>query len=224
MDIGARLAWTFVAGGLIGANREARGHAAGLRTTMLVCLAASVAMIQGNLLLPVAGRDPSGFGTMDLMRMPLGILTGMGFIGGGAILRHGNLVMGVTTAATLWMATVIGLCFGGGQWMLGAAATGLTLLILWVMKLADERLPKLRRATMSLTVAADGSVPDLTSADLGVSRLTLQDRQWLVGEKRQVSHYDVRFRGPEDVLVERVGRLAHDTGVFAVKLSTQSLD
>jgi MgtC family len=49
------------------------------------------------------------------MRLPLGILTGVGFIGGGTILKRGDLVTGVTTAATLWLVTVIGLCFGGGQ-------------------------------------------------------------------------------------------------------------
>lgn len=110
---------------LIGLNRGERGHAAGLRTTTLVCLAASVAMIQMNLLLPVAGKKSDFFSVMDIMRLPLGILSGMGFIGAGAILRKGDTVSGVTTAATLWLVTVIGLCFGGGQLWLGAATTGL---------------------------------------------------------------------------------------------------
>lgn len=52
---------------------------------------------------------------LDLMRLPLGILTGMGFIGGGAILRRDGFVFGVTTAATLWFVTAIGLCFGVGR-------------------------------------------------------------------------------------------------------------
>ena len=119
LDIALRLALTLVAGALIGINREEHGHAAGLRTTMLVCLAASVAMIQTNLLLPVAGRTTDAFSVMDVMRLPLGILSGMGFIGAGAILRRGDLISGVTTAATLWLVTVIGLCFGGGQLWLG---------------------------------------------------------------------------------------------------------
>jgi len=67
---------------------------------MLVGLAASVAMIQANLLLPVAGKTSASFGVMDLMRLPLGILTGVGFIGAGAILKRGDLVTGMTTAAT----------------------------------------------------------------------------------------------------------------------------
>src|SRR6516164_5251567 len=114
-DVALRLVLTIIAGALIGYNRTEHGKAAGLRTTLFVCLAASVAMIQMNLLLPMAGKPSDSFITNDLMRLPLGILTGVGFIGGGVILRRGDMVTGVTTAATLWMMTMIGLCLGGGQ-------------------------------------------------------------------------------------------------------------
>jgi putative Mg2+ transporter-C (MgtC) family protein len=113
-DIVIRLALTMLASGVIGLNRGARGHAAGFRTTILVGLAASVAMIQTNILLPLSGKTPEAFSVMDLMRLPLGILTGVGFIGGRTIVKKGDLVVGVTTAATLWLVTVIGLCIGGG--------------------------------------------------------------------------------------------------------------
>ncbi len=106
-DIVARLCLTVIAAGLIGFDREIGGHNAGLRTTILVGLAAAVAMIQANLLLPVDGKTSASFAVLDLMRLPLGILTGVGFIGGGAILRRGDLVSGVTTAGTLWIMTVI---------------------------------------------------------------------------------------------------------------------
>jgi putative Mg2+ transporter-C (MgtC) family protein len=119
LDIAIRLVLTIVAGGVIGLNRGVHGQAAGLRTTLLVCLAASISMIQVNLLLPMGGKTPGSFAVMDLMRLPLGILSGMGFIGGGAILRRGDIVRGVTTAATLWFTTVMGLCIGGGQIVLG---------------------------------------------------------------------------------------------------------
>ena len=89
-----------LAGAIIGLNRGARGHAAGFRTTILVALAASVAMIQANILLPLGGKQPDSFAVMDLMRLPLGVLTGVGFIGGGAILRKGGSITGVTTGAT----------------------------------------------------------------------------------------------------------------------------
>jgi putative Mg2+ transporter-C (MgtC) family protein len=75
-DIAARLAITMLAGAIIGFNRGVHGHAAGLRTTILVGLAASVSMIQANILLPLDGKTAGSFAVMDLMRLPLGILTG----------------------------------------------------------------------------------------------------------------------------------------------------
>src|SRR6185437_296703 len=79
-EIATRLALTVLVGMLVGYNRSEHGKAAGMRTTLLVCLAASVAMIEVNLLLPTAGRPPGSFVMNDLMRLPLGILTGVGFI------------------------------------------------------------------------------------------------------------------------------------------------
>lgn len=122
-DIAVRLGLTMLAAAIIGINRGERGRAAGFRTTILVGLAASAAMIQTNVLLPMTGKTPESFAVMDLMRLPLGILTGVGFIGGGTILKKGDLVTGVTTAATLWLVTVIGLCLGGGQLLLGTTVT-----------------------------------------------------------------------------------------------------
>jgi MgtC family len=72
-------------------------------------------MIQMNVLLPLAGRSSNSFVMDDRTRLPLGILTGVGFIGGSAILHRGDITVGVTTAATLWPVPVIGLCIGGGQ-------------------------------------------------------------------------------------------------------------
>lgn len=149
-DVGLRLLLTVLAGAIIGLNRGVRGHAAGLRTTILVGLAASVAMIQANILLPVGGKTGGSFGVMDLMRMPLGILTGVGFIGAGTILRRGDMITGVTTAATLWVTTVIGLCFGGGQIALGCCATGLTVFTLWALVMLDVRIPRDHRAMLCL--------------------------------------------------------------------------
>jgi putative Mg2+ transporter-C (MgtC) family protein len=141
-DIALRLALTVAAGLALGFNRSEHGKAAGMRTTLLVRIAASVAMIQVNLLLPMAGRPAGSFIMNDLMRLPLGILTGVGFIGGGAILRRGNIVTGVTTAATLWLATVVGLCFGGGQNELGLAATALGLVALWPLAWIEHALKR----------------------------------------------------------------------------------
>ncbi|HEV2320089.1 MAG TPA: MgtC/SapB family protein, partial [Verrucomicrobiae bacterium] len=164
-DIAIRLLLTVVAAALIGLNREERGQAAGLRTTLLVCLAASVSMIQANLLLGVTGKSANSFVVMDLMRLPLGILSGMGFIGAGVILRKGSIVHGVTTAATLWFTTVMGLCFGGGQIGLGLGALLIGLLVLIGLKQLEKCLKQNRQAT--LTLVAGQKTPlgsDITNA------------------------------------------------------------
>src|SRR6185437_5898533 len=149
-DIGLRLLLTVIAGALIGLNRGEHGHPAGLRTTLLVGLAASLSMILANLLLDTAGKPDGSFAVLDLMRLPLGILTGVGFIGAGAIIRRGDGVEGVTTAATLWFVTMVGLCLGGGQLILGSVATAIGLVVLIALKALENRVPSARRATIEL--------------------------------------------------------------------------
>jgi putative Mg2+ transporter-C (MgtC) family protein len=161
-DILLRLLLTVGAGALIGFNREVHGHSAGLRTTILVGLAACVTMAHANLLLSTVGKAPNSFVNIDVLRLPLGILTGVGFIGGGAIFRRENLVTGVTTAATLWAITAIGLCFGSGQLALGGAATALTIITVWLLKWLENRIPRERRALMAVVSSGDSGVPNLT--------------------------------------------------------------
>jgi putative Mg2+ transporter-C (MgtC) family protein len=155
-EIALRLTLTLIAGGLIGLNRAERGRPAGLRTMMLVCLAASLAMIQANLLLGTRGKPDGSLASMDVLRLPLGILSGMGFIGGGAILKRGDIVVGVTTAATLWFVTVVGLCFGGGEIVLGTVALVIGLIVLWGFKWLELQLPHERRGTLIITTNAEG--------------------------------------------------------------------
>src|SRR5205814_10551219 len=97
-EITLRLLLTIAAGALIGINRGEHGHAAGLRTTLLVCLAASLSMLQVNLLLDLTGKAPNSFVQLDLMLLPLGILSGIGFIGEDAIVLIESSVLGLTTA------------------------------------------------------------------------------------------------------------------------------
>lgn len=198
-DIAFRLLLTLAAGAIIGFNREQRGRAAGLRTTMLVCLAASVAMIQANLLEPSAGKGSDFFGVMDYMRLPLGILSGIGFIGGGAILRRGDLVTGVTTAATIWMATVIGLCLGGGQLALGTAATLLGAAILWAVKLLDMRLASDRHLTLEITTKGASLTSVQTLAAALPHGVSASPTGWRHDSAlgRTVSQFEVNWRAPK---------------------------
>jgi putative Mg2+ transporter-C (MgtC) family protein len=163
-DIALRLALTVAAGLLIGINRSEHGHAAGLRTTVLVCLAASLSMLEVNLLLPMAGKTSSSFIQLDLMRLPLGILSGMGFIGAGAIVRKDNFVHGLTTAATLWFVTGLGLCFGGGQLVLGAVGLALGIAVLEGLKRVENQWRQDRHAMLSVVMGPHGPTEEeLTS-------------------------------------------------------------
>ena len=155
-EIAIRLLLTLVAGAIVGINRSECGRAAGFRTTILVCLTASASMILGNLLLGTTGRPFNSFVTMDVMRLPLGILTGMGFIGAGAILHRANMVTGVTTAATLWFTTVMGFCFGAGEFLLGAWMLGLSILVLWCMQWVEARWKQRQEGTLMVLVEPNG--------------------------------------------------------------------
>ena len=146
-----RLVLTAFLGGLLGLDRSEHGHSAGLRTTLLVSLAACASMLQANLLMTTVGKPSDSFVVLDLMRFPLGILTGVGFIGAGAIVRRGDRTQGVTTAATLWFVTVMGLCLGGGQLALGTLTFILGASVLWPMRWIEHRLPTIQHATLSLT-------------------------------------------------------------------------
>lgn len=173
-----RLALTAICAGILGFDRDEKGHSAGLRTNLLVGLAACLAMLQANWLINSNGKPEDSFVVMDIMRLPLGILSGIGFIGAGAILKRGELAVGVTTAATIWFITVMGLCFGGGQLELGVAGFILGFLVLTGLKKVELRLPRRHSAKLKISVSPNGpSQPEiaalLNSAGLLVKEPTL---------------------------------------------------
>lgn len=223
-EIAIRLTLTLVAGAVIGANRGERGHPAGLRTTILVCLAASVAMILADLLLGTSGRPADSFVRLDLMRLPQGILSGMGFIGAGAIVRKGTLIHGVTTAATLWLVTVIGLCFGSGQLALGAVTMVVAFLVLWGLKQVENRT--LAEKTGTLILIAKGNreaelLAGLTASGYKVRTITATFANRT--ERRKMT-YEIRWRGGASVdqTPEFVRQLAEHAGVERVSWKPQN--
>jgi len=108
-------------GAAIGLEREYRQKPAGLRTNILIALGSALFTIVSSLV----GHD---VGTPD--RIAAQIVTGIGFIGGGAILRSGTTVHGMTTAATVWVNAAIGMAAGAGHFTLATVAAALTLLVL----------------------------------------------------------------------------------------------
>jgi putative Mg2+ transporter-C (MgtC) family protein len=200
-QIALRLVLTVAAGLVIGFNRGEHGRPAGMRTTLLVCMAASLSMIQANLLMNSVGKAQNSFVVLDLMRLPLGILSGMGFIGAGAILRKDNLVLGVTTASTLWFTTVMGLCFGGGQLGLGIVALVLGLGTLWGLKYVEKSIRQDVRAALTLIISRLGPSDDEVRASIVQSECKIV--AWGItyldhGQWRQVRSDDQRRVLPEE--------------------------
>ena len=152
----------------------------GLRTTILVALAACLSMVQASWLMNSVGKAPDSFVVLDLMRLPLGILTGVGFIGGGAILKRGDSIQGVTTAATLWFVTVIGLCFGGGQNELGVTGAALGLLTLRALKFLERKVEQKRVSELRMKwkidqVNAAAVLSELRVADLQIFKFAVRE-------------------------------------------------
>ncbi len=187
-DIALRLACTLIAGVLVGADRDERGKAAGIRTNVLVCLAASLSMILANGLLGTSGKNSSSFAQLDMMRLPLGILSGMGFIGAGAILRKGELVIGLTTAATLWTVTMLGLCFGAGKILLGTVGLALTLFTLWGLRVVERHLSQEHRGTLCV-VATGEELPKELRALINQSGMDVHS--WSVDVSRESARVTV---------------------------------
>jgi putative Mg2+ transporter-C (MgtC) family protein len=111
-------------GAAIGLEREYRRKPAGLRTNILIAVGSALFTITSIQLSAIGG-------TPD--RIAAGIVTGMGFLGGGAILRSGISVKGMTTAATIWVNAAIGMAAGAGEHALATIATAITLVVLAVL-------------------------------------------------------------------------------------------
>jgi putative Mg2+ transporter-C (MgtC) family protein len=192
MDFALRLASAFVAAFILGLDRGEHGHTVGLRTTLMVCIAACLAMLQADVLTATIGKTPASFAVMDTMRLPLGILSGIGFIGGGAILRRGNLLAGVTTAATLWFVTVIGLCFGGGQLLIGWIGAAIGLFILLGLRALDRRIPRELLGTLKIHLENSGLSIDSLSEKIAGEFMRIQSLK--IAELPLVSRRELEYR------------------------------
>lgn len=155
-DIAIRLAAALLAGIILGLEREKRGRAAGLRTTALVCVSSCVAMMLSELLPAAANLPPGTFGG-DPARLAAGVLTGMGFLGAGVIIRQDTLIRGVTTAAVLWLTCIVGLTIGSGHLGLGAASLAVALFILLGLPLIERHMDNDGYVTIEVAFIGDAA-------------------------------------------------------------------
>jgi putative Mg2+ transporter-C (MgtC) family protein len=133
-------------GGLIGIERQIGGQTAGFRTQLLVCLGSCLFTIASIHVYKIYGAytDPG--------RIAAQIVVGIGFLGAGAILRHGISIRGLTTAATLWIVSAIGMAVGFGEYITAGFATFLVLVNLAVLKNIEDILPKNRYSILIIKI------------------------------------------------------------------------
>lgn len=141
------------AGGVIGFEREYRGRAAGIRTHILVCLTSTILMLAAVYQVDWMAGTPHDVIRIDPVRMAHGVLTGIGFLCGGVIFREGFSVRGLTTAASLWITSALGILYGIGLNGLAVVGTIATLLVLAGLRLFDGRLPRERHVDVSVRYA-----------------------------------------------------------------------
>ena len=133
INVAGRLSLAIVLSGLIGVDREFSQKAAGLRTNMLVALGAAL-FILVSIQSGLAESD-----TTVVARTMQGVITGVGFVGAGSILRE-DRVRGLTSATAVWISAGVGIAAGLGLWQLSLLGTGLALIILRLVKLAEKSL------------------------------------------------------------------------------------
>lgn len=140
-DILVRLAAATVIGGMLGLNREIRGKPAGLRTHALVALGTALVTLTG---VALAGHDGE-FDSNSVSRIIQGIAAGIGFLGGGTILKSdsGEQISGLTTAASLWVVACLGITCGVGLWGTALVALGLALFVLIAGEAVERVLHRL---------------------------------------------------------------------------------
>lgn len=131
-----RLCLSVILGGFVGLERELYGRAAGLRTHIMVCLGSCLIMLTSLYVSDIYNK----VSLVDPSRIAAGVITGIGFLGAGTILRGGEGIRGLTTASSLWVVAAIGLAVGIGFYTAAALTTALALIVLLFLGRFEKRV------------------------------------------------------------------------------------
>ena len=208
----ARLVVAAALGATIGAQREHRGRAAGLRTLLLVAMGSCLAMVVSIHFGEVYSKAPyaSEAIRVDPARVAYGVMVGIGFLGAGVILRHGTGVSGLTTAAGLWCTAAIGLACGFGMFVVALTATLLVLLALVGLFHLDRLTLKriVKHLSITLPLGREDAAKALSDGlkARGVDILDIQcDRDLAAGTETILYEISVPGKVPPGSLLELAG-------------------
>jgi putative Mg2+ transporter-C (MgtC) family protein len=193
-EIVLRLLLGAVIGSIIGFEREIHGRAAGFRTQLIVCVAAVLIMIISENYYHHIHMDPSL--RIDPARIAAGALMGIGFLGAGVIIKSGYAVRGLTTAASIWMVSAIGLAIGGGLYLEGLITAFITIIALIILRTMENRIKPLRYNNITVSTPASENAEEIITPmleDIGMHIHSI-DYEMNRSKGEQVYHYTVSTR------------------------------
>ncbi|WP_418790189.1 MgtC/SapB family protein [Phosphitispora sp. TUW77] len=211
-----RLIMAGVLGGLIGFERESLNKTAGFRTHILVCVGSALIMLVSKDLYEMY----KGTTNIDPGRIAAQVVSGMGFLGAGTILREGATVKGLTTAASLWVVAGVGLAIGAGFYFSALVATGVVFLTLVYLAKVEKLITELTRVVL-LSVTTE-NVPGqfgrvgVYLGEQGIIILNLRRKR--LSDDRRVK-FEIGIKVPPNTDINKVMYgLGEMTGVFQVEL------
>ena len=195
LELFLRIAIGTALGAIIGYERDVHGRPAGLRTHALVALASATFMVVSNYFVYAQHYAQKDLVDVDGSRIASSVVSGIGFLAGGAILRTGINVQGLTTAAGLWLVAAIGLAAGGGMYVESVAATAVGVIVLTVMRRFEDKDDRTVRRRLSVELGP-GAPPTATLvaalAALGC-KVTLQDHERDVPSDVTTLNFELRL-------------------------------
>src|SRR5437773_1892302 len=133
-----------ILGGIIGLEREIRDKPAGLRTNILICVGSTLFMSISTKVAQLLGGDPT--------RIAAQIISGIGFLGAGAVLHSHGFVLGLTTAATIWVVAGVGMALGSGMYSIAVFVTGMSIVTLYFLSFLEDKIQERKSYSYSLVV------------------------------------------------------------------------
>ena len=209
-------------GAIIGYERDIHGRPAGLRTHALVALASSTFMVVSTHLAYFQGYHQGDFTEVDGSRIAASVVSGIGFLAGGAILRTGLTIQGLTTAAGLWLVAAIGLCAGGGMYAESIAATLVGVVALTILRRFEDKDNRTKRR-LTLTLTQEAIATDVLVAKLASLDLLPSVEGWNMESSASVRQLTLAVRLPRgDGETKLVAALEREPGITRMQLDAGS--
>jgi len=209
---GVRLALAVLMGGAIGLEREASDKPAGLRTNILICVGSTLMMI-----LSIQVAHHYAVNAADPSRIAQGVITGIGFLGAGTILHSRGGVTGLTTAATTWAVSGIGLALGSGFYLLAFTSTILILAVLLVLGRLSHVWPNGKAGHWSLRVVSEDAATHLEDVKTLLEREGIATASWTYRRLRDGHCLQVECDGSRGAMQGVVSRISLMPGIRSAR-------